>query len=138
MDDLALTKLIESENQRQAQWLREMDLSNAKAIDVDKIYRSTSITQLPMSLDMLDKSVSCKKLQTRETFLRTKSSFGFNYPSLKIIRAKDDPRPDHSSAGSTYPLPPEVFRNKEFFGNGQKLKQDSYRSNGAFHAVLDK
>ena len=137
MDDLALTKLIESENRRQAQWLREMDLSNAKAVDVEKIYRSTSITQLPMSLDMLDRSESCKKKQTRETFLRTKSSFGFNYPSLKIINAAHDPRPDGSSSNE-YPLPPDVFRNKEFFGNGQKLKQDSYRTHGAFYAILDK
>jgi hypothetical protein len=138
MDDLALTRLIESENVRQAQWLREMDLSNAKAVDVSKIYRSTSITQLPMSLDMLDKSVSFKKAQTRETFLRTKSSFGFNYPSLKIIKSKDDPRPDNSSVATPYPLPPEVFRNTEFFGNGQKLKHDSYRTHGAFYAILDK
>ena len=137
MDDLALTKLIETENLRQAQWLREMDLSNAKAVDVSKIYKSSSITQLPMSLDMLEKSVSFKKSQTRETFLRTKSSFGFNYPSLKIIRSKDDPRPENSSADTNYPLPPEVFRNKEFFGNGQKLKKDSYRSHGAFYAILD-
>ena len=138
MDDLALTKLIESENKRQAQWLREMDLSNAKAINVDKIYRSTSITQLPMSLNDLDKAESCKKPQTRETFLRAKSMFGFNYPSLKIVKAKDDPRPNNSPNGEVYPQPPEVFRNKEFFGNGQKLKQDTYRTHGAFYAILDK
>lgn len=137
MDDLALTKLIESENRRQAQWLREMDLSNARAVDVQKIYRSTSITQLPMSLDLLDRSESCKKPQTRESFLRTKSSFGFNYPSLKMINSKNDLRPSEASA-EVYPLPPDVFRNKEFFGNGQKLKQDTYRTHGAFYAIIDK
>ena len=98
MDDLALTKLIELENRRQAQWLREMDLSNANAVDVEKIYRSTSITQLPMSLDMLDRSERCKKEQTGDTFLRTKSSFGLNYHSLKIINSANDPRPDGSSS----------------------------------------
>jgi hypothetical protein len=142
MDDhltaLQFARTIEKEIQLQTKWLADIDLSGARPIPPEEIYRSSSLTQQPFDASGVNPSVSCKKQATREQFVRARNNFGFVYPSTAELRGSKDSRPPQTIYGATFPHMNSVYIPSVRYPNGQALKRDTYREHGAFHAVLDR
>ncbi len=131
-------RAIEKEIQMQTKWLRDLDLSGARPIPSEEIYKSSSLTQQPFDAAGVSPSVSCKKPANRAQFIRARNNFGFVYPSAAELRAAEAPRPAQSIFGATFPEKNAVYVPTVRYPNGQALKRDTYRDHGAFHAVLDR
>ena len=142
MDDhvsaLQFARTIEKEIQMQTKWLRDLDLSGARPIPPEEIYKSISLTQQPFDAAGVTPSVSFKKPATRAQFIRARTNFGFVYPSAAELRAAKDPRPSQTIFGASYPEKNGVYHPSARYPNGQALKRDTYREQGAFRAVLDR
>ena len=141
MDDslsaLQFTKVIEREMKIQAEWLKEMDLSEARPLPADVLYRSSSLTQQPVDRSGWQPSKSMKPARNMDQYMRARGNMGFVYPSISEVTSRADSRPNPAIFDSQFKPIPEVYRNKESFPNGHKLEQDTFRHNGVFGAVLD-
>ena len=142
MDDslsaLQFTKVIEKEMLAQSKWMEAVDLSNARPIPPEMIYHSMSLTQQPTKFKEAEKSPSFRPSRSLTDFNRAKANMGFVYPSLRNLKAHDDPRVEKTIFGAKFEPIPDVFIAKERFPNGHKLYQDSHRTSGVFGAVIEK
>ena len=132
------TRVIEREMYMQSEWLKDLDLSNARPLPSDVLYRSSSLTQQPLDRSGWEPAKTMKPARNMDQYLRARGNMGFVYPSLSEMVSKDDIRPKPTIFECHYSTLPEVFQNKESYPNGHKLEQDTYRFNGVFRAVLEK
>jgi hypothetical protein len=134
MDDslsaLQFSRTIEREIQVQSAWLKQMDFSNARALDPKLMYKSTSLTHIDLSqcVSVKEQAPNCKRPKTKEQFERSQMQIGLVYP-----KASEFTQEPQWFSGEM----PDILKVKRF-PNGQALKKDVYRTHGAFTAQLDR
>lgn len=135
---------LETEKRMQVEFLKEMDLSDAKDIPASSVYRSSSIAAMPYKKELVQPTVGFKPVTTKENFDRAKKSFGMCASSLMYdIAAKDNRPPCQVFRGTgkrgevdMRSLPPEL-RNNEYYGK-PAATAEFYRRSGAFSATVEK
>eukprot|EP00746_Dinoflagellata_sp_MGD_P162386 gnl/MRDRNA2_/MRDRNA2_89924_c0_seq1.p1 gnl/MRDRNA2_/MRDRNA2_89924_c0~~gnl/MRDRNA2_/MRDRNA2_89924_c0_seq1.p1 ORF type:complete len:153 (+),score=39.63 gnl/MRDRNA2_/MRDRNA2_89924_c0_seq1:96-554(+) len=135
---------LKVEKMMATKWLMETDLSDAKDLPAEQIYRSESISQQPYQKHLVQPTKGFKPKISRENFERAKQSFGMVASKIQYDMAAKDPRPPCQVFRNTgredevqMKLPPPALRNLEYYGKPGCTKE-FYSRHGAFAAVEDK
>eukprot|EP00397_Hematodinium_sp_SG-2012_P063294 GEMP01087144.1.p1 GENE.GEMP01087144.1~~GEMP01087144.1.p1 ORF type:complete len:146 (+),score=29.42 GEMP01087144.1:199-636(+) len=114
---------LATEERMRAKWLAETDVSSAKPIPPEVMYRSSSITQEPLNAKLVVTTKGFKPSNSLEHFVRAKHSFGMCASGARMFdRVK------------TFTEVPPELRPTEYYGKPCPTKL-FYRRNGAFQAT---